>query len=552
MEDETRGGRWPRGSTKPLPEGWHATKEGSTTILFQDKSQVFYNPVQEFNRDLSILMINTYADIRRKEIEESKSAKRADYQGLKILEALGATGLRSIRYSREIPDLDHVLANDLDRAACEAMARNMEHNGVSPEVMRPNQGDAKKVMHGMNQSYDVVDLDPYGAPTPFLDDAVQAISDGGLLCVTATDMAVLCGKSGEACWAKYNAISLRAKHCHELALRIALGAIERAANRSGRYIVPLVSLSIDFYIRVFVRVYTGAHFVKQSASKHAMVYQCTSCSSFHLQPMGRAKQTGPNNFKYSPSTAVVGTHCDQCDSVYQLGGPAWAAPIHSEEFLTAALEKFHKNEDLFGTAKRINGLLSVASEELDNPLYYELSAVAGNLHIQSPPAAVFKSAIRNAGYEVSISHCCPNSIKTNAPNSVIWDLMRCWEKENPAKNLSLTSPAHKILSKPASIVADWTIRVEERGRKPPRFLPNPTENWGPGTRATGFTRAGTQLLTAKEKQAARQGKGKRSRRPKDKPCRAFAKSGICKNPNCTQPHIAKEVPPPVDTDAVQE
>lgn len=37
--------------------------------------------------------------------------------------------------------------------------------------------------------YEVVDLDPYGSPSQFLDSAVQAVADGGLLCVTATDMA---------------------------------------------------------------------------------------------------------------------------------------------------------------------------------------------------------------------------------------------------------------------------------------------------------------------------------------------------------------------------
>ncbi len=41
--------------------------------------------------------------------------------------------------------------------------------------------------------FDVVDLDPYGSPATFLDGAVQSICDGGLLLVTCTDMAVLCG-----------------------------------------------------------------------------------------------------------------------------------------------------------------------------------------------------------------------------------------------------------------------------------------------------------------------------------------------------------------------
>lgn len=47
------------------------------------------------------------------------------------------------------------------------------------------------------QVYHAIDLDPYGTPVQFLDSAVQAVSEGGLLAVTATDMAVLCGNSGE-------------------------------------------------------------------------------------------------------------------------------------------------------------------------------------------------------------------------------------------------------------------------------------------------------------------------------------------------------------------
>lgn len=38
-------------------------------------------------------------------------------------------------------------------------------------------------------AYDAVDLDPYGSPSTLLDGAVQAVRDGGLLLITATDMA---------------------------------------------------------------------------------------------------------------------------------------------------------------------------------------------------------------------------------------------------------------------------------------------------------------------------------------------------------------------------
>jgi tRNA (guanine26-N2/guanine27-N2)-dimethyltransferase len=53
--------------------------------------------------------------------------------------------------------------------------------------------------------------------------------------------------------------------CVFQALRLLLGCMQTHASRFKRYIVPLVSLSIDFYIRVFVRVYTSAQIVKRAA-----------------------------------------------------------------------------------------------------------------------------------------------------------------------------------------------------------------------------------------------------------------------------------------------
>ena len=36
------------------------------------------------------------------------------------------------------------------------------------------------------QRFDVIDIDPFGSASEFLDSGVQAIADGGLLCVTCT------------------------------------------------------------------------------------------------------------------------------------------------------------------------------------------------------------------------------------------------------------------------------------------------------------------------------------------------------------------------------
>ena len=49
----------------------------------------------------------------------------------------------------------------------------------------------------------------------------------------------------------------------------------------------MISLSIDFYIRVFVRVYTSAAEVKNAGTKLAYVYQSQGCESFYLQRLAR-------------------------------------------------------------------------------------------------------------------------------------------------------------------------------------------------------------------------------------------------------------------------
>lgn len=61
---------------------------------------------------------------------------------------------------------------------------------------------------------------------------------------------MLCGNNGEACWSKYGSYPLHRPYCHEMAVRILLACIDGHANRYKRHIVPLLSLSIDFYIRV--------------------------------------------------------------------------------------------------------------------------------------------------------------------------------------------------------------------------------------------------------------------------------------------------------------
>lgn len=89
-----------------------------------NRGAVFYNPVQEFNRDFSIMAINQFSQ----NFKAEKEAKKKEFKGLNVIEALAATGLRSVRYMKEIPSIQKLVANDLDPVATDLMKKNFEHN----------------------------------------------------------------------------------------------------------------------------------------------------------------------------------------------------------------------------------------------------------------------------------------------------------------------------------------------------------------------------------------------------------------------------------------
>ena len=125
--------------------------------------------------------------------------------------------MRSIRYVKEVPFVNKVIVNDIDLSAVNTARENMERNQINhgmyliiyyyyymklfifflwKDLYEIIHGDACNLMYkkkNENSRFDVIDLDPYGTAVPFLDSAVQCIEDGGLLCVTCTDAAVLCG-----------------------------------------------------------------------------------------------------------------------------------------------------------------------------------------------------------------------------------------------------------------------------------------------------------------------------------------------------------------------
>ncbi|RHZ86428.1 hypothetical protein Glove_51g7 [Diversispora epigaea] len=485
-------------------EEFNIITEGNASILFPKDNKVFYNNVQQFNRDVSIAAIRTWSEILSEEKERKANRKLQQDSQIKseskpqpykftILEALAASGLRSIRYAKEIPNVKFIVANDLDEDAVNSINRNIEYNNLSKDFVRANQGDACSVLYQHRKNpdrFDVVDLDPYGTAAPFIDGTVQAVEEGGLLCITCTDLANLTGSNyPEKCYANYGAIPVRGDFCHEMALRILLHTLSTSAARYQRRIVPLLCCSIDFYIRVFVRVFTAAAEVKKNPCKTSMLHVCNGCHSYYMQPLAKLTEKGT----FLPvSGSVVDRNCIHCKNTFQMGGPMWSHSIHDKEFVHRMLKHVKElNEETYKTHSRMLGMLTVISEEIDVPLYYNPAGLCGTIHCINPPLKIFCSALLNKGYRVSMSHASAGSVKTDAPMNVIWDIIRSWIKLHPVtmKNIKENSPARKLLEVEPEFIADFTIHENaeppSRKIKLVRYQQNPEKNWGPKARANG-------------------------------------------------------------------
>ncbi|MGZ7067023.1 MAG: tRNA (guanine(10)-N(2))-dimethyltransferase, partial [Methanobacterium sp.] len=135
------------------------------------KAPVFYNPVMELNRDLSILAIKTYVkNLGRK---------------IKICDAFGGSGIRGVRYEKEIDEVENVVISDINPLAIQYIEENIKLNELDNIYVFKE--DANILLRKCRGKFDVVDIDPFGTPSPFIESAGISLKSGGMICATATD-----------------------------------------------------------------------------------------------------------------------------------------------------------------------------------------------------------------------------------------------------------------------------------------------------------------------------------------------------------------------------
>ncbi|ORM41737.1 putative tRNA (guanine(26)-N(2))-dimethyltransferase [Babesia sp. Xinjiang] len=503
-----------------------------------DGQPLFYNPPQVFNRDLSLVVLKTFVEYEKTRANTCRSVTGrsfvGDFVGVNVLEMLAATGIRSIRYIKELGDyVNHVYINDLDYNSAKAIALNCQANDIpankyraicadgnlvaqiltaQPDVLRLMlmNGNIQKIPCGFvptkafnaiedhnkkveqfldviavsqgtedktkyRNVIDVVDIDPYSTATLFLDSAVRCVKSGGILFVTSTDMPTLCGNNPLVSFYKYGGSSIKAAFCHELSLRILLYTIATTAAKYQRVMEPLISCSADFYVRVFVRITNNVQQCKRLSENCGILLLCAQCASFRFVKLGEYSEP-----KQRPASLPndVGGNCDECGGRLKIGGPLYIGSIHNKDFVRATLKNAETaRQSLPGVTQnpKIIGTLTAISEELEDvPLHYNIPYYCQRWNLTTISPSAFKKCLENLGYRASHFHREPQSLKTDAPNKVVMDILR-YQAQQEGK-----VGTHNFFKTPIQTKnIDLTLREQPEKKTVARWLKNPTDNWGP-------------------------------------------------------------------------
>lgn len=378
--------------------------EGAARLDIPDMSQyrvptdapVFYNFLMEMNRDIAILAIKTYQELQERPIS--------------ILLPLAATGVRGIRLKLETLHIDRLLMNDVSPIAYALMAHNLRLNNLSNDIELHNT-DAIPLLNRFAQRgmrFDVIDIDPFGSPTRFIDSAIRALKvKSGMICLTATDMSPLCGVTPKACFRKYGGRPLRTEYCHEVAVRLCFHALVTTAAKYDITIAPLLSYSIDHYVRIYARLQKGALKTDRALEQLGYIVHCFECDYRNITS---------NLLTHSPI-------CPACKTPLEFAGPLWLGPLFDRPFCQRLVT--HNEQLQLGTKKRIGSLLDLILGEIDGPpTYHNIHRLCKYYHLSAVPTASLLTELQARKYFATRTHFSRVAIRTDAPRATILQIIQ--------------------------------------------------------------------------------------------------------------------------------
>jgi tRNA (guanine26-N2/guanine27-N2)-dimethyltransferase len=358
-------------------------ESGQPIQHLRSEAPVFYNPVMKTNRDSAVLALKAIQAKKRMEMN--------------ICEPMCGSGVRGIRFSREVKNISNVTMGDLNPKALKLAQENVKINEVIHKInLRLLDANLLLSLHAFpGGRFDYVDIDPYGSPSPYIHNGVLSVKNHGIIALTATDMAPLCGVNKKACIRKYGGVPIQSEFCHEIALRLLTSLLIKIAAINEISAKPLFSYYSDHYIRLYAKLDKGARRADEKILKIGYIKYCSNC--LH-------RKTSIDNKKEK---------CPLCKNIFEIAGPLWLGELSNREFTEKMKEELSLNDYLYDS--RINEILKKGIEEIGYPVgYFNIDKVCSLIGIKSIPTQVAIDRITENGYNVTLTHFDNRGIKTNA------------------------------------------------------------------------------------------------------------------------------------------
>jgi tRNA (guanine26-N2/guanine27-N2)-dimethyltransferase len=378
-------------------DGFVETVEGRTRLLVPalsltervpPKVPAFFNPAAKQSRDLSILAYRAFAP-RLKEKT--------------LADGFTGIGARALRVAVEVPEIEQVFANDANPTAIEAAKRSAELNGVSEKCRFSINEVCKFLMKGNDseERFGIVDLDPFGTPARHVDCVLRAALDDGLVSITATDTAVLCGIYPKVCLRRYYGRPLNNSYGNETALRLLTSLIALTASRLELAIKPVFSHATMHYLRVYAQVSVSSSEANDVYANIGYVMHCFNCG---------------NRLATREYDGTV--KCELCQKKLRIGGQLWTGQLHEKEFVA-------KMKEQAGNDEKSKKVLDAALDEIDYvPYYFKADEISSKLRTNPHSIPKIIEKLQAAGYRASKTPLNFGAFKTDARLDRIIDVLR--------------------------------------------------------------------------------------------------------------------------------
>ena len=339
-------------------------------------TEVFYNPEGELTRDLSVSAIQVFQkDFKNK---------------ITICDALTATGIRGLRYAKEVSGIKKVVLNDKNPSAVKLIRKNVKENKIKKIEIKKE--DANILLR--NNVFIAIDIDPFGSPNIFMDSAARSVYHKGFLAVTATDQSALCGTYPESCFRKYGIKPIKTEFYNELGIRVLVSFIILTLARYDRAFIPLLSFSTRQYFRVFGKIEHAGE-ISKLLNEFGYVNYCDFCCE---RTLGKIEVYHEINGK---------------NHIFRNCGLIYLGKINDKKFCKKVLADIKKRN--FRLKKEEEKLLKLLIEEADMPaFYYDLHKIAKKYKIEIPKTDDLIIKLRKKGFKASRTHLSSTAIKTNA------------------------------------------------------------------------------------------------------------------------------------------